>query len=115
MKHITLTINGERYERDVDDHRTLLHFLLHDLGVVSVALIKANGTARVAISSAAPTPVLLPDFPADAPVADIQATAQQMISPIDDVRCTKEYRSFMVDVFIRRLMQEVALPGGVPA
>jgi len=33
MKHITLTINGERYERDVDDHRTLLHFLRHDLGL----------------------------------------------------------------------------------
>jgi len=96
-------------------YRKLKRIKGHDLGVVSVALIKAKGTARVAISSAAPTPVLLPDFPADAPVADVQATAQQMISPIDDVRCTKEYRSFMVDVFIRRLMQEVALPGGVPA
>jgi carbon-monoxide dehydrogenase medium subunit len=77
----------------------------HDLGVVAVAMIKAHGTARFAISSAAPTPVLLPDFPADAPVAEIQKVAQESISPIDDVRCTKEYRAFMVDVFIRRLME----------
>ena len=77
----------------------------HDLGVVAVAMIKAHGNARFAISSAAPTPVLLPDFPADAPVAEVQRAAQAAISPIDDVRCTKEYRSFMVDVFIRRLME----------
>jgi aerobic-type carbon monoxide dehydrogenase small subunit (CoxS/CutS family) len=33
MKHITLTINGERYEREVAEHRTLLHFLRQDLGL----------------------------------------------------------------------------------
>ena len=33
MKHITLTINGQPYERDVAEHRTLLHFLRHDLGL----------------------------------------------------------------------------------
>ena len=33
MKRITITINGERYERDVAEHRTLLHFLRHDLGL----------------------------------------------------------------------------------
>lgn len=80
----------------------------HDLGVVSVALIKAHGAARVAISSAAPTPVLLPEFKASTPIEEVQHVAQEAISPIDDVRCTKEYRAFMVDVFIRRLMEEVA-------
>ena len=33
MKHINLTINGQAYERDVAEHRTLLHFLRHDLGL----------------------------------------------------------------------------------
>ena len=33
MKHITLTINGSAYARDVDEHRTLLHFLRDDLGL----------------------------------------------------------------------------------
>ena len=79
----------------------------HDLGVVSVAMTRRNGTTRVAISSAAPTPVLLSDFPSDTSVAQMQEAAQKSISPIDDVRCTKEYRSFMVDVFIRRLAEEM--------
>lgn len=79
----------------------------HDLGVVAVAMIKTKEIVRVAISSAAPTSVLLDDFPLDVPVANIQKAAQSAISPIDDVRCTKEYRSFMVDVYIRRLFEEL--------
>ncbi|MBU8912970.1 MAG: FAD binding domain-containing protein [Spirochaetales bacterium] len=79
----------------------------HDLGVVAVTMIKTKKTMRVAVSSAAPTPVLLPDFVLDTPVAEIQKVAQAAISPIDDVRCTKEYRRFMVDIYIRRLLEEV--------
>lgn len=33
MKRIKLTINGQSYERDVAEHRTLLHFLRDDLGL----------------------------------------------------------------------------------
>ncbi len=79
----------------------------HDLGVVSVALITSNGTVRVGIGSAAPTPLLLPDFACGTPAEEIQAAATNAISPIDDVRCTKEYRAFMVGVFIGRLVEEV--------
>lgn len=79
----------------------------HDLGVVSVAMIRHNGTIRCAVSSAAPTPVLLPDMPANSPVQSVQDKAQEMISPIDDVRCTSEYRAFMVNVFIERLMKRL--------
>lgn len=88
-------------------YRKLKRIKGHDLGVVAVALIKIKGKARVAIGSAAPKPVLLPEFDAGTPVAEIQKSAQAVISPIDDVRCTKEYRRFMVDVYIRRLMEEV--------
>ncbi|MEE8440485.1 MAG: FAD binding domain-containing protein, partial [Spirochaetia bacterium] len=77
----------------------------HDLAVISVTMIKTAKTVRVAISSAAPTPVLLPDYRPDTPIAEIQKVAQSSINPIDDVRCTKEYRSFMVDVYIRRLAE----------
>jgi CO/xanthine dehydrogenase FAD-binding subunit len=96
-------------------YRKLKRIKGHDLGVVSVALIERERTVRIAISSAAPTPVLLPDFAIDTPIADMQAKAQESISPIDDVRCTKEYRSYMVNVFIERLMNEVTLAGGSPA
>ena len=84
----------------------------HDLGVVAVTMIKTKTTMRVAISSAAPTPMLLPNFAVDAPVSEIQKVAQAAISPIDDVRCTKEYRRFMVDIYIRRLMEKVQLERG---
>ena len=88
-------------------YRKLKRIKGHDLGVVSVAMIRHNGTIRCSVSSAAPTPVLLPDIPADAAVTAVQEKAQEMISPIDDVRCTKEYRAFMVNVFIRRLMDSL--------
>ena len=78
----------------------------HDLGVVSVAMLKGNDTLRFAISSAAPTPVLLPDFSPDTSLETIQAAAQKAINPIDDVRCSREYRAFMVNTFIERLMKE---------
>lgn len=79
----------------------------HDLGVVAVALVKHNGSFRVAIGSAAPTPLLLPEFAVGTPTAEVQEAAGGAISPIDDVRCTKEYRAFMVGVYIERLMNEV--------
>jgi aerobic-type carbon monoxide dehydrogenase small subunit (CoxS/CutS family) len=33
VKRISLTINGDRYERDVAEHRTLVRFLRDDLGL----------------------------------------------------------------------------------
>ena len=33
MAHVRVKVNGELYERDVPDHRTLLHFLREDLGL----------------------------------------------------------------------------------
>lgn len=83
----------------------------HDLGVVSVAMVKHVSAIRCAISSAAPTPVLLPDFAPGTDVATVQKRAQEMISPIDDVRATAEYRSFMVDEFIDRLMKGIPSMG----
>ncbi|TVQ36635.1 MAG: molybdopterin dehydrogenase [Spirochaetaceae bacterium] len=79
----------------------------HDLGVVAVAMLRYGKKIRVAIGSAAPTPVLLPEFPSDATAETIKEAARAAISPIDDVRCTREYRSFMVEEFIDRLLKEV--------
>ena len=88
-------------------YRKLKRIKGHDLGVVAVAMIRSNDTLRTAISSAAPTPVLLEEFPASAATDMVQAAALKAISPIDDVRCTREYREFMVGVFIRRLIEEL--------
>lgn len=95
----------------VGGYRKLKRIKGHDLGVVSVAMIRHQDVIRCAISSAAPTPVLLDDLPADSSVETVQKAAQAAISPIDDVRCTREYRAFMVNVFIQRLMDTVGRSG----
>jgi carbon-monoxide dehydrogenase medium subunit len=80
----------------------------HDLGIVGVALcIDRKGEMRLTIGSCAPTPVLVdgldPSLPADAVVAAVT----RAISPISDVRATKEYRQHMVEYYVRRLLDEV--------
>jgi aerobic carbon-monoxide dehydrogenase medium subunit len=89
-------------------YRKLKRIKGHDLGLIGVALTRKNGSFRVAISSAAPTPVLLPEFKAGTDYEDVKNAAMDAISPIDDVRCTAEYRSYMVGEYIKRLMEEVA-------
>lgn len=79
----------------------------HDLGIVGVAVSIKNDILRIAVSSAAPTPVVTSDLPADVPAEDAVAATMKIISPISDVRCSKEYREFMVGVFVRRLLAEV--------
>ncbi len=96
------------YENCPGGYKKLKRIKGHDLGLVSVTMIRPKSKIRVAISSAAPTPVMLPEFDAGTPVETLQKAAQEAISPIDDVRCTKEYREFMVGVYIERLLNEVS-------
>jgi len=78
----------------------------HDLAIVSVALVKKRGTIRIAIGSAAPTPVILRDFDINTKFNDICDEAVNAIHPIDDLRASAEYRMHMVKVFIERLTKE---------
>jgi CO/xanthine dehydrogenase FAD-binding subunit len=80
----------------------------HDLGLVAVAVHKHGGELRVAVGSAAPTPVLVSGLKETDDAATVVAAARAAISPISDLRCTKEYREHMVGVYIRRLLREVA-------
>ncbi len=79
----------------------------HDLALASVVLVKHAGKLHVSIGSCAPTPVVLPVLPAETPVEEVKAEALKVISPIDDVRASADYRTFMVQVFIERLMARV--------
>jgi carbon-monoxide dehydrogenase medium subunit len=79
----------------------------HDLGLVAVAMVKFDSSMRIAISSAAPTPILLTDFAPDASFEEVHAAAAKAISPIDDVRSTREYREHMVGVYLKKLLEEV--------
>jgi carbon-monoxide dehydrogenase medium subunit len=79
----------------------------HDLGLVAVAMARFDNTMRFAVSSAAPTPVLLTDFAPDASFEEVHEAAKKAISPIDDVRSTKDYREHMVGVYLKKLLEEV--------
>jgi CO/xanthine dehydrogenase FAD-binding subunit len=79
----------------------------HDLAIVGVAMLKQAGVLRMGVSSAAPTPVFVGDLSTTDPADSVVAAALKAISPISDVRCTKEYREHMVQVFVRRLLEEV--------
>jgi carbon-monoxide dehydrogenase medium subunit len=80
----------------------------HDLGIVGVALsVERSGEMRLTIGSCAPTPILIEGLDsklsADAVVAEVLGA----ISPISDVRATKEFRLHMVECYVRRLLDEV--------
>jgi CO/xanthine dehydrogenase FAD-binding subunit len=89
-------------------YRKLKRISGHDLGIVGVAVMKQAGRLRLAVSSAAPTPVLVDGLEESTPADAVVDAVRNAISPISDVRCTKEYREHMVEIFVRRLLQEVA-------
>ena len=89
-------------------YRKLKRINGHDLGIVGVALSKHEGLIRLGISSCAPTPLWVNGLAETAGDDEVAAAAQRAIKPISDVRASKEYRAFMVEVFVRRLHQEVA-------
>lgn len=89
-------------------YRKLKRIKGHDLGVVGVAAMSRDGALRLGISSCAPTPLLVDGLSTQTPVDEVVEAARAAISPISDVRCTKEYRAHMVGVYVRRALEEVA-------
>lgn len=89
-------------------YRKLKRIKGHDLGIVGVAAMSKDGALRLGISSCAATPLLVEGLSVQDPVDDVVAAAHAVISPISDVRCTKEYRTHMVGVYVRRALREVA-------
>ncbi|HET7839180.1 MAG TPA: molybdopterin dehydrogenase, partial [Rectinemataceae bacterium] len=88
-------------------YRKLKRINGHDLGIVGVAVMKKAGLMRIAVSSAAPTPVLVDGLAEDTSPDAAVAAVRKAISPISDLRCSKEYREHMVEVFVRRLLEEL--------
>ncbi len=89
------------------EYRKLKRVAGHDLGIVGVALALVGGELRIAVSSAAPTPVLVAGLSDTASEEEAVDATLRAIKPISDVRCSAEYRVFMVGVFVRRLLKEV--------
>ena len=76
----------------------------HDLAQAAVSIVKKDKVLRVAISSCAIVPVLLKDFKSNASVETVCKEALKSISPIDDIRASKDYRIHMVKTYIKRIM-----------
>jgi CO/xanthine dehydrogenase FAD-binding subunit len=89
-------------------YRKLKRIEGHDLSLVGVAISKNDGAVRVSVSSAAPTPVLVEGLSEDDSAEAVLAAVRGVIRPISDLRCSKDYREYMVEVFVRRLLEEVA-------
>jgi len=88
-------------------YRKLKRIQGHDLGIVGVAVANLGSGARIAVSSSAPTPVVTPLLRLDLPMAKVLEAVSAIIRPISDVRCSKEYRSFMVGEYTKRLWKEM--------
>ena len=113
----TVLAPGELLERIVippeaagsrGSYRKLKRIKGHDLGIVGVAASWKDGALRLGISSCAATPLLVEGLSVQDRADDVVAAAQAVISPISDVRCSKEYRTHMVGVYVRRALREVA-------
>jgi len=89
-----------------------------DLSVVGVAALVADSgekSVRVALSSVAPTPLLVPDVEGafrdggslDEKIERATSIVQSKICPISDVRCCKEYRLYMAGVLTSRVLKQL--------
>ncbi|RMH59988.1 MAG: xanthine dehydrogenase family protein subunit M [Candidatus Hydrogenedentota bacterium] len=79
----------------------------HDIGVLSVCLTKKGPLRRVAVGSAAPTPVLVGEFRGRVSTEEVIRKAMRRINPIDDVRGSAEFRRFLTRRYVAELMKEV--------
>jgi carbon-monoxide dehydrogenase medium subunit len=79
----------------------------HDLGIVGVLMVRLGDRTLFGVSSAAPTPVLVETVQASDSPDEAAAKVLKAVSPISDVRGSKEYREHMIGVYVKRLLGEV--------
>jgi carbon-monoxide dehydrogenase medium subunit len=89
-----------------------------DLAVVGVAGLSANSgkkVVRLALSSVAPTPLLIPGVEEafekggslDEQISNAASIVAEKISPISDVRASKEYRTHIAKVLTKRILEQL--------
>jgi CO/xanthine dehydrogenase FAD-binding subunit len=93
----------------------------HDLAMINVAGLadSRSGTLRICIGACAPTPVLIPGADSlfreskdpELLAEGVMKLAERAVSPIDDVRASREYRMDMVAVFVRRALRQICSGG----
>lgn len=89
-----------------------------DLAVVGVAALVSGSEerlVRLALSSVAPTPLLVPEVEEifrqsgslDEQIEKAVSVVRERISPISDVRASREYRLHMAGVLTRRILKQL--------
>ncbi len=86
-----------------------------DVALVGVAALVSGKKVRVAMSSVAPTPVLVPEIgnvfygegTLEEKIEKAAACVPGGICPINDVRCQAEYRTHMAAVLTKRVLREL--------
>lgn len=87
-----------------------------DLSTICGTVARVGDSYRFAFGAVAPTPVRLPKTEAllegksltDGLIEEAAKLARTEVSPIDDVRASKEYRLDVVEVIVRRGLKELA-------
>lgn len=79
----------------------------HDIALVSVAMARTTKVIRVGIGSCGPTPVVTEDLPSRASMRAVVKAVEKVVSPIDDVRASKDYRLFMTRQFVENIYPEL--------
>jgi len=86
-----------------------------DLSTVCASIIKVNNEIRIALGAVAPTPIRLKKTEeylkgktlTDEVIEEAKGLGVLEISPIDDIRASKEYRLEMAEVLISRGLNEI--------
>lgn len=79
----------------------------HDIALVSLAIVKTEKVMRVGIGSCAPTPVVTIDLKSDSKLDKVVAAVEKVISPINDMRASRDYRVFMVKDFVEKIYRKL--------
>ncbi len=95
-----------------------------DLAIVGVAALVTKNSAgkrqvRIAFSSVAPTPIRIFEveemFEKDRPISELideaVSVVSKRLSPISDVRGSREYRAHLIEVLTRRVLKELLKEG----
>jgi carbon-monoxide dehydrogenase medium subunit len=88
-------------------HEKLKRIKGHDLALVSLSMIQALDSVRIAGGSCAPTPVLAVIDNPEPDLACVIEACEKTVCPVDDIRASADYRRFMIKKFAQRLMKKI--------
>jgi carbon-monoxide dehydrogenase medium subunit len=90
------------------DREKLKRIKGHDLALASVTVVRNEKVLRAAVGACAPTPFVVGDFDPAVSFDEVWDAVRKALSPIDDLRASRDYRLFMVETFLRRIVARLS-------